>query len=617
MGGLKTLRAMKKYIYIISAAAVCMLAACAKEITEPKESAVFTKGELTYIQAGLETRAVLDDKYAGTDTSFKWSTGDQIAIYAGEYLKSAGLDSKHNGKPTASFGFEGLVDNERADFALYPAHLVFDGDEVIGKCKRFHTAANLTLNLPEFYDYADVSGYKSPVPMIGVNAPGQGIAFKALCPVIRFTLKNIPKSTYYITFDFNGKKVQGQFALTDVDLENIASFTGLQSEATDDVDDIITVNTHEISAFVGTAVVTLPVPSGEYDYVTVTTYDVMDNVISAISVYLKKDTDGKPVTWTPTRKTSKKATANLPSFLTNAKTQKRVVFAPGNLVATLTVKPAGDNVPGAANNFHFAEHQYDAMGNCDGNTFAKTGVELDLFSWIGQSAQYEWTSDDEHWGIWFPHNNESADIGNLHPEKIKWDWGLLFNGKTYPEGTWRLPTLDKEGGESSVEWARLVQNREGNYVACKSTLIQPKDGEPADTIARGLLVFPDIFVLPYGVPEIQLGGKNKQSTTHYNLNIFTMEQWEQLEKFGGCAYLPVTDVRTRSGGAKCLNPGDAAYWGDTSTGTKWASVMCSSDLNMGGGTLNISSGVKYTQINASKSCGRPYGAAVRLVRDIN
>lgn len=634
MGGLKTLRAMKKYIYIISAAAVCMLAACAKEITEPKESAVFTKGELTYIQAGLETRAVLDDKYAGTDTSFKWSTGDQIAIYAGEYLKSAGLDSKHNGKPTASFGFEGLVDADRADFALYPAHLVFDGDEVIGKCKRFHTAANLTLNLPEFYNYEEVSGYKSPVPMIGVNAPGQGIAFKALCPVIRITLRNIPKDCYYLTLDFNGKKVQGQFALSDVDLENIASFTGLQSEATDDVDDIITIKTPNITAYVSSTVLTIPVPAGEYDYVTVSSYDRTDHVINALSVHLKLDTDGKPVTWAPTRKASKKLAVPLPCFDSNNSTHQKVVIAPGNLVATLTKKATGDGSGkvGACNNFHFAAHQYDALGDCDGNKFAKTDVELDLFGWIGQSAQYEY-ADDERWGILWSTNNEDADFGNLPNELIKWDWGLVFNGVTYPEGTWRLTdrntTVTDPKSDASSEWARLIIGRQGPYVSCKSIIIQPNDDTsvPADTIARGLIVFPDNFTMPYGVHELVNYGKTQQNgkTVHYNQNIITLEEWEILEKFGGCAYLPVTNVRTRNSGMKCLNYGDAVYWSNNANshatnGLKQVfSLVCSDAyiLNAAGtGSAPSINGNGTTGIQDGKSCGRSYGAAVRLVRDI-
>lgn len=634
-GRIKTLRAMKKYIYIISAAAVCMLAACAKEFTEPKESAVLNKGELTYIQAGLETRATLDDKHANTDTSFKWSTGDQIAIYAGEYLKSAGLDSKYNGSPTASFGFEGLVDADRADFAVYPAHLVFDGDEVIGKCKRFHSAASLTLNLPESYNYGEVSGYRSPVPMIGLNAPGQGIAFKALCPVIRITLRNIPKDCYYITLDFNGKKVQGQFSLTDVDLENIASFPGLQTEATDDVDDIITIQTPNISAYISSTVLTLPVPSGEYDYVTVSTYDMTDHVISAISVYLKKDTDGKPLTWAPTRKTSKKLAADLPCFLVNNVSRQKVVFAPGNLVATLTKKPTGDaDKVGTCNDFRFAEHQYDALGDSEGNTFAKTSVPIDLFTWIGQSAQYEFTSDDEHWGIIWPNNTADADIGNLFPEKIKWDWGINFNGKTYPEGTWRIPDRnlaatdaqpDVAGSSTVSEWSRLISSRQGPYVSCKNTLIQPNPDPqvPADTIAHGLIVFPDNFTMPYGVKELVKYGKAQQtgSSVHYNENIITLEEWEILEKFGGCVYLPVTNVRTRNSGAKCLFTSDATYWSNNGNSAQHAQALCCSDgylaTNSCNGQTSTTPKVASTSIQDGKSVGRKNGAAVRLIREIN
>ena len=623
------MRAMKKYIYIISAAAVCLLAACAKEITEPKESAVYTKGDVTYIHANVGTRATLDNNHADQDTSFTWNTGDQIAIYADGYQKSKGLDSQYNGSPTASFAFQGVADADRADFAVFPAHLVFDGDDVIGRAARFHSETNLSLALPESYEYGQVTWYKTPAPMIAVNAPGQGLAFKALCPVLRIILSNIPKDTRHITFDFNGKKVQGNFTLSGVDLSDLTTFTGLQTEDTDDVDDIITVNTPNITSFMTKVPFTLPIPAGEYDYVTISTLDENNNVISAISHYLKVE-GGVAVPWNAGRKASKRFTTYLPSLISNTKTGTRVVLAPGNLQATLKVKAKddGENKIGACNIIGFAPKQYIALGDCSGNRFAAVGDTLDLFCWIGESAEAS-LEPDQYWGIVWPNNPADADIGAQANEYIMHDWGEALNGKTvdghnWLAGTWRLPNKDKTGGESVTEWGRICYGREGSYVSCKATLIKPVEGADADTVVRGVLVFPDDYrtivglrPIP-GVPETFVNsGKGKMNTSaaHYKQNVLTLQQWEILEKFGGCWFLPVTSNRIRSGGANCsINFGDAAYWTNmANNSTQHAGAAVTSDTYVCAKSLN---GNNTTTFQETKSCGRKNGCAVRLVREV-
>ena len=620
---------MKKYIYIISAAAVCMLAACAKEITEPKEAAVYTKGEVTYIHANIGSRATLDNNHANTDTSFTWNTGDQIAIYADGYQKSKGLDASFNGSPSASFAFEGVDDADRADFAVFPAHLVFDGDDVIGRCGRYHSESNISLNLPESYDYNQVAWYKTPAPMIAVNAPGQGLAFKVLCPVVRIILSNIPKDTKKITFGFNGKKVTGIFTLSDVDLTNLDSFTGLQTEDAEENEDIITVFTPNITSMLTKIPFTLPIPAGEYDYVTISTYDDNDNVINAISHYFNTEGEGDAyhaVAWNAGRKSSKRFTTYLPAFLSNNTTKQRVVLAPGNVQGVITVKPKddGDNKIGACNIIGFAPKQYIALGNCNGNVYKNVGDTLDLFCWVGESAEYAF-EPDQYWGLVWPNNPADADIGMQNEEYILHDWAEAFNGKTvdgktYHAGTWRLPHRVPDGNKG-IEWGRILGGREGGYVCCKATLIRPVEGADADTVARGLISFPDDYryivaarPIP-GVPATFVkGGKNEMSSSHYKDNVLTLDQWEILEKFGGCAFLPVTGIRTRSSGAKVLYLCDAAYWADQAMpSAQHASATVAGDAYVGTSLL----GSGKTAWQPEKSMGRKYGCGVRLLRDIN
>ena len=607
---------MKKSLIFVSAAAVCLLAACSKnaELDAPVPEVI--NATPTLVCAVAETDPGLKSSVSDAG-AFAWSSGDQAALYSGGWQLSSALEATYDGTNSATFEFPAGINEGRADFAVFPASLVFDGSSVRTGSLNAHDATSLKVTLPATYTLAQVQDNESPTPMIAVNEPGNGLSFYSVCALLRITVKNIPKDAAVLKVSFPGKKVQGEFSLS---ADGIAA---TDSEA--DGDDTITITDLGISSFTEQLVINVPVPIGvRVKYVRVGAYDefnAINHKINAIDAPIVVVSD-VPKTWVPKRTTSRKVTATLPYFLTNDKTKRYVVFAPGNLQGIIKTKPSSDNDKvGSAepDGWKFADNQYDALGNCNGNRFASNGAAIDLFAWIGGSATFNFT-DEQKWGLIWPNNSADAEIGATHPEKIKYSWAELFNGVSYPAGTWRLPNGDREGGDNSTEWQRLAGARttSSTYICTKATI--QEDNSDA-VIARGLIVFPDTFSLPYGFSTIENGGslinyqRSTCSASHYADNKISLSMWKLLEEKGGCAFLPVTSDRIRSGGANpSINFGDAAYWADYSSSTQHAIVLVVSDKDYCTSSLN---GGNSTAISPAKSSQRKNGCAVRLIRDVN
>ena len=618
---------MKRVYFYITAAAICWLTACAKETVQPvqEDQPAVQQDDITYIFAnGSElaaTKASIDDEAA-----FTWNTNDQIAVYSGsKYYKSKSLAADYNNTPEATFEFSGNINAGRKDFAIFPSSLVFNGSTVYENSAAEHDAECLTLNLPGEYNLSQVAFNKTPVPMISANAPDGGLAFKNLCALLRFKLVNVPKQTSYITFCFHGKKVYGCFSLTDV----VPGESAIEAEDTEDEDVIRVNNNNYFSTFQKGLVINLPVPVGTYTDVTITTYDSDNHKINAFTTPINPSAN-----WAAGRRSARKRIAYLPVFTLKGNINwgagVKVVFAPGNLQATIERKPVyNQNIVGAVDStsWRFAEHQYDALGNCAGNVLSSAG-DIDLFAWIGESATYPY-ENNEKWGVIFPSysslnpkpSNWTEYLGNgAIGESLKYDWGMnLIHDEVgaYPAGTWRVPNRGEEINNSwTTEWQRVLTARKdpnnGNalipYQCAKATL---KNGE--EVVAYGLIVFPDTYNHPADVPALTNYAAGKASSAHYSGNILTLEDWSKMEG-AGCVFLPVTNVRTKPSAVECRNNGDAAYWASFATGSSNGSALVVSDAEVCEKSLN---GDNATQMNGSKSCGRQNGCAVRLVRQVN
>ena len=649
---------MRKYSRIPMAALMVLAAACAKneeDVVLGQNQEVVPASDAVCIHAvgGESNDPAVKSEIDGTSGAFTWSAGDQIAVYSSTagYKKSDALTADTGaGSNAATFYFSGSNTfdlSTRADVAVFPASLVFDGTAVRQASADDHTVGaggKLTITLPGSYKFSACRNNTIATPMVAVNTPGGSLAFKSICALVRITVKNIPKDTHTIRISFPGKKVCGEFTIN-----NLAVGTDglLLSDSEAEGDDTIIITDLYVSAFNSSGLeLNVPVPVGvagdqEYLYVRAAAYDyfqnettseVFEHKINSIDTPLKV-VESVPTAWAPGRLAAKKVTANLPYFTSNSKSapyNKKVVFAPGNLRATTTKLPASTTNPiGEAENWRFADHQYDALGNCAENRFEVKG-EIDLFAYIAQSAEQEY--EVNQYGILYPAASPiNTFAGNAQEDLLRCNWGENLNGVSYAPNTWRATNNLKEGGESAAEFARiLTRSTTSGYVAAKAAIIK----QPGDTI-RGLIIFPDVYSHPYGVSEILYHGRVDKTITnsppgsknaHWLDNKISLAEWDILENVGGCVFLPVGALRDRikaSDNKYYVNTekyfGELAYWtgyGTTISGTSNANVaaVIVSDKDYCAYS-KIKDG--STDIAPAKSVNRTCGASVRLIRDVN
>ena len=619
-----------------------MIVACSKEkeLRAPEETKVAPIEHIDgwdYIRAtNGDSKAIIDDSSA----EFSWAAGDKIALFSGDtYYKSEGLADAYDDNTDVEFAFTTAVNAGRADFAVYPADLVFDGDNVRANSVSNHAASSLTLTLPASYALADVQGAKSVTPMIALNAPDGTLYFKSICALLRLTLENVPKQTKSISFTFGGKKVQGEFTLSGVNLGDLDSFAGVQVNPSSASDSTITVTGVSIDALTKDFVVSIPVPvavasSCEYKTVTVTTLDEQGHKINSYRASVKSSGN-----WVPSRKSSRKLSVTLPVFTSQGTTAfndgVKVVFAPGNLRATLEGLPAA-NTPGYASKWEFAPHQYDTIATYTptGRQYSinsikdpKVGDVIDLFCWCGESATGftgSFSDDKYKYGILNSSGSgvfTGSSVSTGASDHILKDWGTLeiSDGADgyYPSGTWRLPNDGPSPvATNTVEWNHLTQKRScaSGYRNAKATIL---NGETL--IARGLILFPDTYTHPSGVRAIN-GKASGHSNVAYTQNLLQLSEWEQMEAVG-CVFLPVTNIRDSQ---TTVYYGDMGYWSNytkdkaNAAGSSMAdyTLWPYSRVNGKSSTTpkyKISSSAGYGE----KSIGKNLGAAVRLIRVVN
>lgn len=569
---------MKKVFFYFAVAATCLLAACARKEAPVTDASDTVKVYYINAQGGESTKSEIDNSSA----AFTWSAGDEIAVYTSAGYKKS-IELAAGGSASASFAFSEDIDADRADFALFPASLVFDGTAVRPTSASSHSASGLTVTLPDVYSLSDIQDSKSPVPMIAANAPGGGLAFKQLGALLRIQVKNLPKQTDYITFDFNGKKVRGAFTLTGVD----PGTTALETAAASSNNDIITVYNDVFTTFQDAIVVNLPVPTGTYTDVTITSWDSDDNKISAITTPIKAGAD-----WAAARKASRKQIASLPVFSISA--EKKVVFAPGNLQAVLGDKMLGSiNSNGhyfwGAKSWRFAPNQYTVIGNTAENRLddpAENQV-IDLFSWIGESKAY---TDDRRFGIYVfaSGSGTTGGTGNASTTEAKLaDWGENEIG-AYQANTWR--TL------AGSDWGYVLTSADRSSTRFTKIVLTLS----GTTTINGLVLFPDEYTHPLGTAFANI---NRTGVTFADGGSISLAEWAQLEA-AGCVFLPSAGIRTYSTARVISDNEKAVYWTTTPSSTSANQAMA---------LYVTDAGVQ----SSGYSRARYFGCAVRLARDVN
>ena len=179
---------MKKMIYIFAVATVCLVSCSYSDEILENDNQQPENGKVTYIRAENNEAATTRGYVDNSTAAFTWKQGDRIAVWADGYKISDPLASGDNGKSSVDFAFSGgnsVTQGNRANFAIYPASLVWDGSSIRTGSADNYVVNRLTLTLPGTYDLADVQDDAAPTPMIATNAPDGNLSFKALCPLLR------------------------------------------------------------------------------------------------------------------------------------------------------------------------------------------------------------------------------------------------------------------------------------------------------------------------------------------------------------------------------------------------------------------------------------------------
>ena len=204
----------------------------------------------------------------------------------------------------------------------------------------------------------------------------------------------------------------------------------------------------------------------------------------------------------------------------------QVYFSRGNLRATGTAA----STPESGWTWSFAEHQYDALGNCNDN---KSITGLGMVSQNATIDLFGWSAPGSCFGI------DVSTSGTEHYLGRFVDWGIIFG-----EG-WRTLTKD--------EW---------NYLFYGRPNADQRIGVGRVGNTPGLFLLPDVFADPKTntgacsvggafVPQIVGAHSNDQNSYPLGGN------WEAMEA-AGAVFLPITLHRAEQN--SIANPHEGVYW---------------------------------------------------------
>ncbi len=206
---------------------------------------------------------------------------------------------------------------------------------------------------------------------------------------------------------------------------------------------------------------------------------------------------------------------------------QKVSFSKGNLQATYD---------GSSWNWHFAENQWDYIGNGGGNTMVTASSPyisgagtVDLFGWVGASNT-TWTGAAQYGIILSAKQNSSEGYGNVADESLKSDWGNTMGG------SWRTLTSDEwryiYGINSGDKRSGSTVNGTSNARYTLATINTDNTG------VNGVILFPDGVTIAAG-EATSWGAIN--SNNDYDTKC-TSAQWTALAA-KGCVFLPAAGQR--------------------------------------------------------------------------
>lgn len=235
--------------------------------------------------------------------------------------------------------------------------------------------------------------------------------------------------------------------------------------------------------------------------------------------------------------------------------------------------------------WRFAANQYDYIGKAAGNTTAASGrptqtAWIDYFGWGTSGYNYKYP---------YMISGTPADYGdgNNTITGTEYDWGIhnaISNGGNVPN-LWR--TLAKE------EWQKLLN---------RTTTINTIGGYATVAGLRGFILIPDEFVDP--MKNNGSGAFVGFSSTGFNQNIYTADDWEKMEAMGAI-FLPAAGFNNvNSSGVGTVSNVDSQgdYWSTTNYSTSQA--------------LSFQIANASCRISGNWDRSRRVGCSVRLVKNV-
>ena len=538
----------------------------------------------TNSDANGTTRADVD-----ANAKFTWSKDDKIAVHVsdGKYYTTEALAEGDGGSNNADFSVSYPEGSSRDAFAIFPASIVNATATYYGQ-----ESHALAVTLPSSYTLAQVSGTKTPCPMIAINTPGSGWEFKQLCGMLRLTVSNIPADATGLKILFPGKKVNGNFYVASPVTPGTSTIS-LPYNKPATGEDRITVTGLNGSAT--TYDINLPLPVGAYDDVYIMPVGG-DTKVAAVNHI-------KAGGYTAARAHARKLTTTLVSSPISVSATKKVIFAPGNLQYLGNADGTGT--------WRFAEHQYDFMGdgpssgtNYQGNVTvagyskynasADLDVARDLFGWgtSGYNNKYPYMTST---------SNGSYYSGSMVDDGANYDWGVYHSASG--------SSTDKITNGGNYAW-RLWTSEEMSYVMKRTNKVYTRDdymenkklfcyttlsGVTTNDI-KGMIIFPDGWTGNF-IKTI------KYASDSYDNNVFNADQWAMLEGLG-CVFLPAAHTRD---GVSISYKDEGHYW----TSTVF-SVLNNTEYR--GGCLEFWDG--NSSSSATNDRVRKLGQSVRLIRDV-
>lgn len=609
--------AMKKISLFFVLAAFVSLVACNKEVPAV-DNTIGENGKMKTEVIGAKSDA--NDSKAtvayGTGV-FAWDNTDCVAFYVSgggvnSYVKSSAASSISGG--SASFSVSYADGGTRDNYAIYPYYLVIDKDADTGNL----TDATNKVVLPSSYTLAEVSGTKTPCPMIAVNT-GSSWYFRQLCALLNLTINGIPADTYKLTVKFNGNNVCGEFTVSNPSSENPSiSSTPFYSSDRASAYDVITI-TSESAITTGSVVVNIPLPVGTYSDISVMAYDDEGNGTIAFVGTLRESQPN------PTQAMARKQVGPRVITLNNTKfftieDGKYGLIAPGNLQAVIGSYTAP---LATATTWRFAAHQYDYLIDTDWNgygpgiegspvlanqfiTYNTPGTVVDLFRWQGNSIT---TPGNFSYGLCSA-AYDAAYYGNLSTwEPLRHDWGentITYGGVTYVPGTWHTPRNDysptKQSATSLGDWPWILYRR---------TDARNKQGYAIVEAVHGVILLPDNFTDPMknnGSGAFVISAKTTEDD--YSSNKYNGSDWAAMES-AGAVFLPAEGLYTRINGSD-VGQG-FKFWRLGTRGFYWAANGIDSSTQ----AARIAFNTVSNTVSVLSSGYRDEAMPVRLIRDLN